>query len=224
MGGYPVIEEPQWPIAWLRKRGLDVALPVLPFHALRAGARRGPPNFPSADPRVTNEAFRQAASDIVALAQWLRARGAPHVGIMGVSLGGYTSALLATVTDAFDFVMPMIPLASVADFAREQGRLGDGESALAQHAALERANWIASPLARALRVPSDRALVVAAEADRITPRAHAQRIATHFGCELVTIPGGHLLQFGRSEAFRALARKLESAAIIAPRRSRGWPT
>lgn len=220
MGGYPVLEEPQWPIAWMRRRGLDVALPVLPFHALRAGARRGAPNFPSADPRITNEAFRQAVSDIVALARWLRARGAPHVGVVGVSLGGYTSALLATVSDAFDFVMPMIPLASVADFAREQGRLGAGEAAAIQHAALERANWIVSPLARPLRVPKERALVVGAEADRITPRTHAERIATHFGCELVTIPGGHLLQFGRSDAFRAFGRMLERSEIIAPRRRR----
>ena len=217
MGGHWMLEEAQWPIAWLTKRGLDVALPLLPFHALRSGPRRGAPPFPSADPRLTNEGFRQAVADIVALARWLRARGAPQVGVMGMSLGGYTSALLATVSDDFDFVMPMIPLASVADFAREQGRLGEGEQADAQHRALERANWVVSPLARPLALPASRALVVAAEHDRITPSHHARRIATHFGCELVTIPGGHLVQLGRAEAFRGLAAMLERDAIIAPR-------
>ncbi|CAN5920301.1 prolyl oligopeptidase family serine peptidase [soil metagenome] len=217
MGGHWMLEEAQWPIAWLTKRGLDVALPLLPFHALRSGPRRGAPPFPSADPRLTNEGFRQAVADIVALARWLRERGAPHVGVMGMSLGGYTSALLATVSRDLDFVMPMIPLASVADFAREQGRLGEGEQADAQHQALERANWVVSPLARPLALPASRALVVAAEHDRITPSSHARRIATHFGCELVTIPGGHLVQLGRSEAFRGLAAMLEREAIIAPR-------
>jgi pimeloyl-ACP methyl ester carboxylesterase len=217
MGGQWLLEEAQWPLAWLARRGLDVALPLLPFHALRAGPHRGAPPFPSADPRLTNEGFRQAVADVVALARWLRARGAPHVGVMGMSLGGYTSSLLATVSRDIDFVMPMIPLASIADFAREQGRLGTGEQADLQRAALERANWVVSPLARPLALPASHALVVAAEHDRITPSSHAQRIADHFACELVTIPGGHLVQLGRAEAFRGLASMLEREGIIAPR-------
>ncbi|HEY8076536.1 MAG TPA: hypothetical protein VIF62_20570, partial [Labilithrix sp.] len=80
------------------------------------------------------------------------------------------------------------------------------------------ANWVVSPLARPLAMPPSRALVVAAEHDRITPAAHATRIATHFGCELVTIPGGHLVQLGRSDAFRALARMLEREGIITEKR------
>jgi len=116
--------------------------------------------------------------------------------------------------------MPLVPLASIADFAREQGRLGDGPLAEEQHTALERANWIVSPLARPLMVPKSRALVVAAEYDRITPVAHATRIARHFDCEMLTIAGGHLVQIGRAEAFRALAALLEREGIIAPRRAR----
>lgn len=220
LGGYFVIEEATWPIAWMQRRGLDVALPVLPFHAQRGGPRRGAPPFPSADPRFTNEGFRQAVADLGGLARWLRERGAPAVGVIGVSLGGYTSALLATVSDAFDFVVPMIPLASVADFAREQGRLGIGAEVDAQHAALEKANWIVSPLARPLRVPRSRALVVAAENDRITPAAHATRLARHFDCEMLTIAGGHLLQLGRGDAYRSLAAMLEREGIITMRRPR----
>lgn len=217
LGGYYVFEEATWPIAWMQKRGLDVALPVLPFHAQRGGQRRGAPPFPSADPRLTNEGFRQAAADIVGLAKWLRDRGAPAVGVIGVSLGGYTSSLLATVSDAFDFVVPMIPLASVADFAREQGRLGVGDEVDEQHAALEKANWIVSPLARPLKVPKNRALVIAAENDCITPQSHARRLATHFDCEMMTIAGGHLVQIGRGDAYRAFGRMLVREGIIQPK-------
>ena len=213
-GGRWLLEQARWPIAGLMRRGLDVALPILPAHGPRAGNRRGAPNFPSADPRLTNEGFRQAVADIVSLAKWLRERGAPHVGIMGVSLGGYTSALVATVSQTIDFAMPMIPLASVADFARAQGRLGVGPSANAQREALERANWIASPFARPLCISPSRVLVVAAEHDRITPVSHAERIARHFACELLTIPGGHLLQLGRATAFRRLLGMLERDGIV----------
>jgi pimeloyl-ACP methyl ester carboxylesterase len=217
LGGYYVFEEATWPITWMQKRGLDVALPVLPFHAQRGGQRRGAPPFPSADPRLTNEGFRQAAADIVGLATWLRERGAAAVGIIGVSLGGYTSSLLATVTDAFDFVVPMIPLASVADFAREQGRLGSGDEVDEQHAALEKANWIVSPLARPLRVPKSRALVIAGEHDCITPASHAKRLAAHFDCELMTVAGGHLVQIGRGDAYRAFGRMLVREGIVQAR-------
>jgi dienelactone hydrolase len=220
MGGQWLLEENQWPIEWLVRRGLDVALPVLPLHAARAGAHRGAPGFPSSDPGLTNEGFRQAVTDIRSLAAWLRRRGAPHVGIMGMSLGGYTAALVATVEGAVDFVVPIIPLASIADFARDRGHLGAGAEAVAQHAALERVNRVVSPLARPLRVAAERALVVAAENDRITPVAHAARIATHFGCTMTTMRGGHLVQIGRSDAFRAIAALLERAGIIPPKAGR----
>lgn len=219
LGGQWLLEERLWPIPWLLRRGLDVALPVLPFHALRGGERTRPPRFPSSDPRFTNEGFRQAVIDIVGLARWLRARGAPFVGVMGMSLGGYTSSLLATVSDEFDFVVPIIPLASIADFAREQGRLGAGDEVSAQHRALERANWVVSPMARPLRIPKSRALVVAALYDRITPRSHAERIAAHFDCAMVTTLGAHVIPFGRAEGFRSIASMLEREGVL-PSRSR----
>ncbi len=210
MTGQYAIEERAWPIAWLTER-YDVALAVLPFHALRGEKnRRGPPPFPGPDPRVTNEGFRQAMWDLRSLVRFLRARGAPSVGVMGMSLGGYSTALLATVENDLAFAAPIIPLASLADFARDQGRLGQGADADAQHAALEDAYRIVSPLARPSLLPPNRMLVVAAHGDRITPISHAQRLAAHFGARMHRFEGGHLLQFGRGEAFRAIGRFIAS--------------
>ncbi|HEY1959173.1 MAG TPA: hypothetical protein VGH28_26345 [Polyangiaceae bacterium] len=206
LAGQWAVEERAWPVRWLAKR-YDLALAVLPFHAQRGSrGRRGPPPFPGPDPRVTNEGFRQAVFDLRALIRFLRARGAPSVGVMGMSLGGYTTSLLATVERDLDFAVPIIPLASLADFALEQGRLGAGDEARLQHDALEEANRVVSPLARPSLV--SRVLVVAAEGDRITPMGHAERLARHFGADIVRFPGGHLLQFGRGEAFREIGRWL----------------
>jgi pimeloyl-ACP methyl ester carboxylesterase len=208
LAGQWAVEERAWPIRWLAER-YDLALALLPFHALRSAKdRRGPPPFPGPDPRVTNEGFRQAIFDLRSLAGFLRARGAPSVGVMGMSLGGYTTALFATVERDLAFAVPIIPLASLADFARDQGRLGDGEEAELQHAALEAANRIVSPFARPSLVKDKRVLVVAAKSDRITPIAHAERLARHFEAEIVRFEGGHLLQFGRGDAFRAIGRWL----------------
>jgi hypothetical protein len=214
LGGHYPVEEVAWPVAWMRRLGLDVALPVLPFHARRGRPSGGPPPFPGADPRFTNEGFRQAIADLRALAGFLRARGAPAVGVMGMSLGGYTTSLLATVERDLAFAVPIIPLSSIADFARDQGRLGLGPEAALQHAALEEANHVVSPFARPSLVPADRMLIVGAQADRITPIAQAERLAHKFGAPLFRLPGGHLLQVGRSAAFREIRRLWRALGLV----------
>jgi pimeloyl-ACP methyl ester carboxylesterase len=211
--GHFALEERVMPVSWLYGRGLDVALFVLPFHAARTAPGRA--LFPSSDPRLSNEGFRQAMLDLRALIRWLRARGAPAVGALGMSLGGYTVSLLGTVEDDLAFVVPVIPLASIADFARDGQRyVGTDDEQRLQHEALERALRAVSPLARPPRLASDRVLVIAGDADRITPVAHAQRLATHFGAPLETFPGGHLLQFGRAEAFRSVGKLLRRLDLV----------
>jgi pimeloyl-ACP methyl ester carboxylesterase len=218
LAGQWAVEERMWPIRWLHRRGLDVALPILPFHAVRARTDRvGPPPFPGPDPRYTIEGFRQALHDIRAVIAFLRARGAPEVGVMGMSLGGYTTALLATVERDLACAVPIIPLASIADFAREQGRLGGPQQAAHQHRALEEAYDVVSPFRRPSLVPHDRVLIVASEGDGITPIGHAERLSAHFGSRLVRMPGGHLLQFGRAQAFREIGGMLRGIGLMAAR-------
>jgi pimeloyl-ACP methyl ester carboxylesterase len=214
MGGHWAFEERAWPIRSFNRWGLDVATAVLPFHGVRARPGDAAPAFPGGDPRLTNEGFRQVVTDLRSLAGILRSRGATSVGIMGMSMGGYSTALMATLEAELAFAVPLIPLASVADFARDQGRLGTGEHAALQHAALEAANWVVSPLARPSLVPSERVLIVAAEADRVTPIAHAERLAAHFGAPLLRVHGGHLLQTWRATGFRAVKAMLKRNNII----------
>lgn len=212
-GGQFAIEERVWPITWMLERGLDVALAVLPFHAVRA--RRGAALFPSSDPRFTIEGFRHAIHDLRVMIRLLRDRGAPAVGVMGMSLGGYTASLLATVVSDLAFAVPIIPLVSIADFARDGGRLvGSDEEQRIQHGALDDAHRVVSPLARPPRLSPDRVLVIAGDGDRITPIAHARRISEHFRAPLETFAGGHILQFGRADAFRAAGRMLGRLGLL----------
>ncbi|MBW1879066.1 MAG: hypothetical protein JRJ84_11940 [Deltaproteobacteria bacterium] len=193
----------QWvaPVRWLFGHGCDVVLGLLPHH----GRRRtdGKVHFPAADPRYTIEGFRQAIGDLRALVAFLERRGALAVGAWGMSLGGFTTALLATVEPRLAFAVPIVPLASFADFASAGRRLvGTPEQAAAQYEALERVYRVVSPLARPPMPPPERLLVIAGAVDRITGLPQARRIAEHFHCPIVTFPGGHLLQVGRREAFR----------------------
>ena len=211
MAGPFAFEERVWPISRLDRAGFDVVLFTLPFHGLRARLGHGAvPEFPGPDPRLNVEGFRQAVFDLQNLIDWLLQQGHPRVGAIGMSLGGYTASLLATVEPRLDFLVPVIPLSSLGDFAREQGSLSPvPEEAAAQHALLESIYRRVNPVARPALVAAERCLVVAAKADRVTPAAHARRLSVHLRAPLHSFYGGHLLQLGRAEAFERVIELMQ---------------
>jgi hypothetical protein len=213
MAGPFAFEERIWPLAELDAAGFDVVLFTLPFHGARARTGYGAvPEFPGEDPRLNVEGFRQAMFDLQNLVTWLLANGHPRVGVIGMSLGGYTAALLASVEARLDFLVPVIPLSSLGDFAREQGSLSPvPEEAATQHTLLESIYRRVSPLSRPSLVPPERCLVVAAKADRVTPAAHARRLSVHLRAPLQSFYGGHLLQLGRAEAFARVIELMTSS-------------
>ncbi|HFE47309.1 MAG TPA: abhydrolase domain-containing 18, partial [Nannocystis exedens] len=83
-----------------RRLGLDVYFYVAPFHGLRrpTGFRSGELH-PSIDIIRSNEAFVQTVQELRALITMIQAERSAPIGVMGSSLGGYTSALLASVDD-----------------------------------------------------------------------------------------------------------------------------
>ena len=138
--------------------------------------------FPGSDPRISNEGFRQAVLDLRALVRHLRERGAPHVGLMGMSLGGYTTALLTTLEPGLSFAVPMIPLASLAHMARSLGRLtGTADEQRAQFEALDAVHRPVSPRARPPLI----------EKDKLGPR-HRRRGRSHHTPGARPGPGGAL--------------------------------
>jgi pimeloyl-ACP methyl ester carboxylesterase len=210
LGGRFALEERIWPIAWFLDRGFNCALFTLPFHGLR-GTSALQPGFPGSDPRVTIEGFRQAIHDLRGLIAWLEREHLGPSGAIGMSLGGYTSALLATIEPRLAFVVPYVPLASIARFAMDRGRfIGSEAQQQEQHRLVDQIYRVVSPLARPVLVPRPGRLVVAGRADAITPLHHAEMIATHFEAPLETFAGGHLMQLGRGRAFDRIGKLLEA--------------
>ncbi len=200
---------------WLR-HGYDVAAFVLPYHGARAPGPSGA-LFPSPNPLWTNEGFGQAIHDLRALSRFLRDRGASAVGAMGMSLGGYTTGLWASVAGpadpgGIDFAVAMIPAVSMAwlmwrhgegnPMRRAAARAGVTEDLLADAFAVH------APTTRPPRLPRARLAVIAGRGDRITPPEHAEELARHWGVEVAWFPGGHLAQLGRGDALRAVRRQL----------------
>lgn len=215
MAGNYALEERVWPVRRLFQSGLDVVITILPLHGPRRAEARGyrPPAFPSSDPRFTIEGFRQLVSDHRALFDYLRRAGVNDLGVMGMSLGGYSAALLATLESALRAAVLVVPLAAIEDFAHRNGRMtGDASDQLAQRDALRKAQRVVSPFARPPRLPPARVISVAGQADLVTGVEQARKLAQHFGGQLSLFHGGHLLHAGREEAFSPVWRLLGELA------------
>ena len=65
-----------------------------------------------------------AVHDFRIFMDYLESRGVNRIGVTGISLGGYTSALLATVEERLHFSIPNVPVVSLPDLVLIDGGPG----------------------------------------------------------------------------------------------------
>jgi dienelactone hydrolase len=211
--GHHLIERLAWPIRLFRRQGIGAALYALPFHGPRSQAF--PPEWPGEDLRMLIEGFRQAIWDLRVAIRALREQGATRVGVIGMSLGGYTSSLLATVTSDVDFVIPYVPIASIPDFMEEHALVPTSAGLQPELAEAYRAHMDAiSPLSRAAAVAPERITVISGELDRLATVEHGATLSEHLGGRHVIFRGAHVIQKGRAEAFKDTFRELRRSGVL----------
>ncbi len=210
--GYPSIDGPALFASELYRGGLDVALMTLPYHGRRAspGTRFSGQDFTTVDVAQLNEAVRRAVFEILAVEDWLRDEFGGPVGLMGLSLGGYLSALLAGLLPRLDFVVPIVPPVCIGDlawrfFERSRHHAGAAPSTLREQ--LRVAYRVHSPLTYSSVVERDRLLIVAGRGDQIVPPEHPHTLWLHWGePDVHWFSGSHLAPFAR----RAIAERIAS--------------
>ena len=182
--GRPLVDFAGFRVHWLhRKLGLNVAVPVMPLHGPRSVGRRGGDGFLRGDFLDTVHAQAQAVWDVRRLARWLRAEGAPAVGVHGVSLGGYTAALLASLERNLDCVIAGIPAACFVRLIRTHAprpAVRMLELFGVDFETLELLLRPVAPLAIAPRVPRARLFLYAGTADRLATADHARDLWLHW--------------------------------------------
>lgn len=211
--GHHLMERVAWPMREFHRRGIGVALFALPFHGPRGHAF--PPEWPQQNTAFTIEGFRQAIWDLRIAIRAMREAGASHVGVVGMSLGGYTAALLATVTSDIDFMLPYVPIASIPDVMYENDLVpGTGSARQALFEGYREQLMPITPVHRQPLVAPERIRVISGEFDRLATVQHGARLSAHFGTSQITYPGGHLIQHKRSRAFRTALDQLEDAGVL----------
>lgn len=204
-----------------RELGLDVYYYVAPFHWIRKPklAKFSGELHPSPNLMRTNEAFIQTVVELRSAIGVIKRHNDAPLGMMGSSLGGYTTALLASVDDRLDYAVPVLPPGSLADLFWEHG---DGDRFRAQVESMGmtlehlRHAWsLHSPMSYEPKVPWKGRMLVSAVGDRLVTDKHVDMLWEHWGRpRRHRFAGGHILQVYRGRYQRALARLLADLDYI----------
>jgi len=148
----------------------------------------------------------------------MREAGASHVGVVGMSLGGYTASLLATVTSDVDFVMSYIPICSMPDVMNDNDLVpGTGDIQRTLYEGYREQLVPITPVCRMPKVEPERVAIISGAYDRLATVEHGQRLADHFGTELIRFPGGHIVQNRRAQAFREALEGFQDRGVLPAR-------
>jgi dienelactone hydrolase len=203
-------------LPWYYRSGYDVLMYTLPFHGKRAGTFSPFSGFGYFSRALSGfaEAMAQAVHDFRSLVDYLRHTGVDRIALTGISLGGYTSALVASVDDRLEAVIPNCPVVTPATMfetwfpASKLVELGlrlshiDGDeltAGLSFHCPL---NY--RPL-----VPKDRRMLITGLGDRMAPPEQAVMLWEHWDrCALHWFPGSHVLHVSQLDYLRRMTRFL----------------
>lgn len=189
------------------EQGYDILLYTQPFH----GDRRAPHEpfngygifgrgFAEA-----NEAILQSVYDLRVWINYLEGQGVRHVGVAGMSLGGYVAALAASCDTRLDYAVSNVPAVVVADMAMEWplvlpvakvalGRRGLGLRDLREALAIQ------CPLTWTPAIDTDRLLIIGGAGDRFTAPRYLRLLHEHWaGSHLHWFPGNHVLHLRQRE-------------------------
>ncbi|MEB3065353.1 alpha/beta hydrolase family protein [[Mycobacterium] zoologicum] len=199
-------------LPWFFRSGYDVVLFTLPFHGRRAEKHSPFSGFGYFSHGMSGfaEAMAQAVHDFRSVVDYLEFTGVDRVALTGLSLGGYTSALLAAVEPRLQAVIPNVPVVSVESEIRDwfpanlllhagqrMGRIPHDEFATS--------TAFHSPLNYPPLVAKDRRLIITGLGDRLAPPEQAEMLWEHWDhCALHWFPGNHVLHVSQPAYLRRM--------------------
>jgi pimeloyl-ACP methyl ester carboxylesterase len=212
MGSSYLLNGRAFALPWYYRAGYDVLMYTLPFHGRRAEKLSPFSGFGYFASGLSGfaEAMAQAVHDFRSIVNYLRHTGVDRVALTGISLGGYTSALLASVDDRLEAVIPNCPVVTPATMfdqwfpANKLVGLGLRLSGIS-HDELTAGLSYHCPLNYQPLVPKDRRMIITGLGDRMAPPHQALMLWKHWDrCALRWFPGSHVLHVSQLDYLRAM--------------------
>lgn len=208
-------------VPWLYRHGYDVLLYTLPFHGRRQ--ERFSPfsgyGFFRHGIGGISESMIQAVHDFRLFVDFLEDRGVDRIGVTGILLGGYTSALLAAVDDRLHFSVPNVPVVDISDLLGQWAPAGHAMDLMLRIGGIPRAEVADaldshSPLTYAPVLPKDRLFIITGLGDRLAPPEQSERLWHHWGNPaLHWFPGNHILHVNRAAYLKRMRRFMRSTGF-----------
>lgn len=208
-------------LPWFYEQGYDILLYTLPFHGRRAGALSpfsGHGYFAHGISHI-NETMAHAVHDFRVFVDYLEEQGVEKIGVTGISLGGYTTALLASVEDRLHCAIPNVPVVSLVDLLFEWFPAGPAVKAAMRLAGisvqeLRHVMAMHCPLTYAPKIPKERLMIISGAGDRLAPPKHSRLLWDHWGrCALHWFPGNHIIHLDQGRYLKAMAHFMEETGF-----------
>lgn len=218
--GRPSIDLSLFRARWLHEElGLNVLIPVLPLHGPRAHGLPKGVGLPAEDMLDNVHAAAQAVWDIRRLLTWIRSQQPDsRIGLTSISLGGYITAMVASLEDDLTCAILGVPVADLVDLVeRHSGLAPDDERRRVMRLA-KQLGHVVSPLALTPRVPPEGRFIYAGLADRLVhPRDQVTRLWEHWGRpEITWYQGGHTGFFRSQPVQGFIEQALRQSGLVDP--------
>lgn len=193
--------------------GLNIALFTLPVHGARAPRGFNGARFVGLSPMDFVHAESQAIWDLRRLLLWIRAQGDPQIAVHGISLGGYTSAVLAGLDVGISCVIAGVPPTDFLSIGLLVPSTLEDRIRVAAGVDVERdraIQTVVAPLCMTPKVPRDGRFIYAATCDQFVPVEQSRALWEHWGCpDISWCTGAHVSALLQSEPRRLVDEAIE---------------
>lgn len=206
-------------LRWLFEQGYDILLHTLPFHGSRKTGMQlfGGMGLASNGFSQMNETFLQGAYDLRVWMNHLENQGVKTIGAAGYSLGGYTTAQVASCDDRLKFAIAICPAVLLMDMVAGWSPLRFGMRRIMKKTQLSLTDLrhrtaIHCPLSWQPLLEPERLMIIGGAADRFTSPQFVNEMHKHWeGSAMHWFPGSHLIHNHKSEYLRKMKDFMDNA-------------
>lgn len=208
-------------VAKFFRLGFNVLMYTMPYHGPRKAknARFSGDGFMFFDVARIAENVRWSVHDLTRYVDFLESRSKMPIGMMGFSLGGFHTALMASLDKRLAFAIPVVPVITLFNVILQWQPSAAVIKGFLKVLSLnvDEINQLllpVSPLARPPAIDHERLLIIAGTADRMAHPDHAHSLWHHWKHpKIYWFPGNHLVHFEKTHYMRQVVSFLRGLRL-----------